>query len=72
MALRDLTAINAGTKPLGQLSRPQDVIRQFMLNGFAVTMGTSILALALAQLPLAIPGLQSIAEGHWMLNIVLF
>ncbi|MBV4465860.1 TDT family transporter [Pseudomonas sp. SWRI79] len=72
MSLRDLAAINAGAKPLSHLSRPQEAIRQFTPNWFAATMGTGILALALAQFPLAIPGLRSIAEGLWMLNIVLF
>jgi C4-dicarboxylate transporter/malic acid transport protein len=31
-----------------------------------------VLALALAQLPLAIPGLHAIAEGLWLFNILLF
>jgi C4-dicarboxylate transporter/malic acid transport protein len=72
MSLRDLAAINAVAKPLIHLSRPQEAIRQFTPNWFAVTMGTGILALALTQFPLAIPSLRSIAEGLWMLNIVLF
>ncbi|WDG77609.1 TDT family transporter [Pseudomonas chlororaphis] len=72
MSLRDLAAINAGAKPLSHLSHPREAIRQFTPNWFAATMGTGILALALAQFPLAIPGLRSIAEGLWMLNILLF
>ena len=72
MSFKDLATINAGAKPLSHLSRPRDAIRQFTPNWFAATMGTGILALALAQFPLAIPGLRSIAEGLWMFNILLF
>lgn len=72
MSFKDLATLNAGAKPLSHLSRPRDAIRQFTPNWFAATMGTGILALALAQFPLAIPGLRSIAEGLWMFNILLF
>lgn len=50
----------------------REVIRQFTPNWFTVTMGTGILALALNQVPLAIPGLHVIAEALWFLNIGLF
>ncbi|VEF10065.1 C4-dicarboxylate transporter/malic acid transport protein [Pseudomonas fluorescens] len=59
-------------KPLSQLQHPREVIRQFTPNWFAATMGTGVLALALAQLPVAIPGLHSVAEGLWLFNILLF
>ena len=72
MSLRDLVAISAGAKPLSHLTRPIEAIRQFTPNWFAATMGTGILSLALVQFPLSIPGLRSIAEGLWILNIVLF
>jgi len=58
--------------PFSQLHHPREVIRQFTPNWFAATMGTGVLALALAQLPLAIPGLRAVAEGLWLFNIVLF
>ncbi|AZZ75195.1 MULTISPECIES: TDT family transporter [Pseudomonas] len=61
-----------GIKPFRQLQHPREVIRQFTPNWFAATMGTGVLALALAQLPLAIPGLHAIAEGLWLFNILLF
>lgn len=61
-----------GIKPFRQLQHPREVIRQFTPNWFAATMGTGVLALALAQLPLAIPGLHAIAEGVWLFNILLF
>jgi len=35
-------------------------------------MGTGVLALALAQLPVSIPGLHAVAEGLWLFNILLF
>ncbi len=72
MSLKDPAVISAGAKPLSHLSRPRDAIRHFTPNWFAATMGTGILALALAQFPLAIPGLRSVAEGLWMFNILLF
>lgn len=61
-----------GIKPFSQLQHPREVIRQFTPNWFAATMGTGVLALALAQLPLAIPGLHAVAEGLWLFNILLF
>ncbi len=50
----------------------RETVRQFTPNWFTVTMGTGILALALNQFPVAIPGLHSIAEALWVLNIALF
>lgn len=61
-----------GLKPLSQLQHPREVIRQFTPNWFAATMGTGVLALALAQLPVSIPGMHAFAEGLWMFNILLF
>jgi C4-dicarboxylate transporter/malic acid transport protein len=57
---------------LSQLQHPREAIRQFTPNWFAATMGTGVLALALAQLPLRIPGLHLLAEGLWLFTIVLF
>lgn len=59
-------------RPLSQLHHPLEAIRQFTPNWFAATMGTGVLALALAQLPVSIPGLHAFAEGLWMFNIFLF
>lgn len=59
-------------RPLSHLQHPREVIRQFTPNWFAATMGTGVLALALAQLPVSIPGLHAFAEGLWMFNIFLF
>jgi C4-dicarboxylate transporter/malic acid transport protein len=59
-------------RPFSQLSHPREVIRQFTPNWFAATMGTGILSAVLTQLPVNIPGLLKIAEGLWLLNIVLF
>jgi C4-dicarboxylate transporter/malic acid transport protein len=61
-----------GFKPLSHLPHPLEAIRQFTPNWFAATMGTGVLALALAQLPVVIPGLNAVAEGLWLLNICLF
>lgn len=65
-------SVTPGYKPFRQLQHPREVIRQFTPNWFAATMGTGVLALALAQLPLAIPGLRVVAEGLWLFNILLF
>lgn len=65
-------SVTPGYKPFSQLQHPREVIRQFTPNWFAATMGTGVLALALAQLPLAIPGLRAVAEGLWLFNMLLF
>ena len=59
-------------KPFSHLTRPREVIRQFTPNWFAATMGTGVLALALAQLPVRLPGVQALAEGLWFFTIGLF
>lgn len=59
-------------KPFSHLTRPREVIRQFTPNWFAATMGTGVLALALAQLPVNLPGVYAIAEGLWLFTIGLF
>ncbi|EJK99689.1 TDT family transporter [Pseudomonas chlororaphis] len=59
-------------RPLSQLQHPCEAIRHFTPNWFAATMGTGVLALALAQLPLRIPGLHLLAEGLWLFTIGLF
>ncbi|QXH69190.1 TDT family transporter [Pseudomonas asgharzadehiana] len=59
-------------KPFSHLTRLREVIRQFTPNWFAATMGTGVLALALAQLPVTLPGVQALAEGLWLLTIGLF
>lgn len=59
-------------KPFSHLAGPREVIRQFTPNWFAATMGTGVLALALAQLPVQLPGVYAIAEGLWLLTIFLF
>jgi C4-dicarboxylate transporter/malic acid transport protein len=61
-----------GMKPFSQLQHPREVIRQFTPNWFAATMGTGVLALALAQLPVAGAGLHAVAEALWLFNIFLF
>ncbi len=58
--------------PFSQLDRPLEVIRQFTPNWFAVTMGTGVLALALAAFPWQLPGLHALAEGLWLLAVLLF
>ena len=59
-------------RPLSTLQHPREVIRQFTPNWFAATMGTGVLALALASLPVHIPGVYALAEGLWLFNIGLF
>ncbi|WP_428425550.1 TDT family transporter [Pararhizobium sp.] len=57
--------------PLNTLSHPREMVRQFTPNWFATTMGTGILAIALAQFP-GIPVLTAIGHGLWIFNIALF
>lgn len=59
-------------RPFRQLDGPLEVIRQFTPNWFAVTMGTGVLALALAAFPWQLPGLHALAEGLWLLAVLLF
>lgn len=72
MSLADTLALRQGCKPFSHLDRPLEVIRQFTPHWFAVTMGTGILALALAAFPLPLPGLHALAEGLWLLDVLLF
>ncbi|MGF6163463.1 C4-dicarboxylate transporter/malic acid transport protein [Pseudomonas sp. 2725] len=65
-------SIKPGIKPFSYLQHPREVIRQFTPNWFAATMGTGVLALALAQLPVATPALHAFAEALWLFNIALF
>jgi C4-dicarboxylate transporter/malic acid transport protein len=60
------------TLPLSRLQNRYEVVRQFTPNWFAATMGTGILALALNQFPLAVPGLKRLGEGLWLANIGAF
>ncbi|KTB71454.1 MULTISPECIES: TDT family transporter [Pseudomonas] len=64
--------INKGNAPLAALTSPLEAVRQFTPNWFAVTMGTGILSLALAQLPGDIAALRPLGEALWFLNIGLF
>jgi C4-dicarboxylate transporter/malic acid transport protein len=50
----------------------RETIRQFTPNWFTATMGTGILALALNQFPLPVPGLHRIGEVLWWMNMGLF
>ncbi len=61
-----------GHGPLRHLVSPGEVVRQFTPNWFTATMGTGILALALNQLPLRVPGLHAVAVGLWLFDIALF
>ncbi|KPB69596.1 TDT family transporter [Pseudomonas cannabina] len=58
--------------PFAALASPREAIRQFTPNWFAVTMGTGILSLALAQLPGNLAVLRAAGEALWFLNIGLF
>jgi len=49
-----------------------ETIRQFTPNWFTATMGTGIVALAVNQFPLPIPGLHAIGQALWLANILLF
>lgn len=65
-------SVKTGHRPLSHLPHPLEAIRQFTPNWFAATMGTGVLALALAQWPTEVAGLHQVAEGFWWLTIALF
>ncbi|MQQ36298.1 C4-dicarboxylate ABC transporter [Pseudomonas sp. SZ57] len=67
-----LAILIKGNAPFAALTSPLEAIRQFTPNWFAVTMGTGILSLALAQLPGSPAPLRALGEALWFLNIVLF
>lgn len=58
--------------PLNRLSHPRELIRQFTPNWFTATMGTGIVALALARFPFPINGVKATGEVLWFINISLF
>ena len=60
------------SRRLTRLSGSRELVRQFIPNWFTATMGTDILALALNQLLVPIPGLHQLARGLWLFDIVLF
>ncbi|KPX81681.1 C4-dicarboxylate transporter/malic acid transport protein [Pseudomonas amygdali pv. mellea] len=64
--------VNKVNAPLAALTSPLEAVQQFTPNWFAVTMGTGILSLALAQLPGDIAALRPLGEALWFLNIGLF
>lgn len=72
MSFDRMRAVALGLHPLSRLDSPREVVRQFTPNWFAATMGTGILAIALAQFGTTVPVLFAVGEGLWMLNIVLF
>lgn len=58
------------TVPVAQ--RFSDKVRQFTPNWFAVTMGTGIVFLILAALPVHFRGQRLLAESLWRVDIVLY
>jgi C4-dicarboxylate transporter/malic acid transport protein len=58
--------------PFAPLARPLEIVRQFTPNWFAATMGTGILSIVLAQLPVAGSWARSLGEGLWLFNIGLY
>ncbi|MEJ0040273.1 MAG: TDT family transporter [Gammaproteobacteria bacterium] len=59
-------------RPLSSLEHPRQAIRRFTPNWFTITMGTGVVALALNQVPLDIPGRAALARALWITNIALF
>ncbi|WP_020179907.1 TDT family transporter [Methylopila sp. M107] len=72
MTYEHMREVTLGLRPLSRLASPREVVRQFTPNWFAATMGTGILAIALAQFETSVPALHGVAEGLWMFNIGLF
>ncbi len=59
-------------KPFQQLKQRGDIIRQFTPNWFTVTMGTGVVALIIAELPIASAFFWQLGNGLWHFNILLF
>lgn len=60
------------TKPFQQLTQLRDIIRHFTPNWFTVTMGTGVVALIIADFPIAKSLMWHLGAGLWHLNILLF
>ncbi|TBV12583.1 TDT family transporter [Stutzerimonas kirkiae] len=58
--------------PFSRLPEPLAFIRHFTPNWFAMTMGTGVLALVVAQLPWRLPVLRGLSEGLWGFGVLLF
>jgi C4-dicarboxylate transporter/malic acid transport protein len=65
-------AITVGPAEALEPGSVREAIRQFTPNWFTATMGTGIVALAVNQFPLPIPGLHAIGQTLWLTNILLF
>lgn len=50
----------------------REIVRNFTPNWFTATMGTGVLALALEQFPLSLPGLHTAGQALWLFGILLF
>ncbi|TRX72969.1 TDT family transporter [Pseudomonas mangiferae] len=59
-------------RPFTRLPEPWAFVRHFTPSWFAMTMGTGVLALVLANLPGGLPGQQALAEALWWLASLLF
>lgn len=59
-------------RPFTRLHEPLAFIRQFTPNWFAMTMGTGVLAQVVAKLPVSFTGQLWLAEGLWLLTVLLF
>lgn len=59
-------------KPFANLNRVSDLIREFTPNWFTVTMGTGVVALIIAESPIASDLFWQLGAGLWLFNIVLF
>ncbi|GAJ28185.1 TDT family transporter [Acidomonas methanolica] len=70
--MSDMPSAPRRGRPLGQLSHPCEMIRQFTPNWFAATMGTGILSLVLPQIPGFGATLRPLGSGLWVFNICLF
>ena len=64
----DTHSVLSGLKPLSRLDHPREMIRQFTPNWFAATMGTGILALALAQVGRCYRRMGDGATAEWYLQ----
>ena len=67
-----MTSVPFIPRPLSRTSGPREIVRQFTPNWFAATMGTGVLAIALALVPGGGPLLYGIGRGLWLFNIGLF
>lgn len=72
LSIKTVNPAQASAAPNARPGSLREVVRQFTPNWFTATMGTGILALAINQFPMDLPGLHVTGLVVWLANILMF